>query len=98
MGLLHVTFRQGRHKRERLRKPLRNPVESTIGGKETASHRLLGAMSSPSLSNFTANPPFTPVPDALRPGYGQPFAMQINAHQREAGAQPVVHLLLPTGS
>ncbi len=35
------------------------------------------------------------VPGTLRPGYGQPLTVQIEIHQREACAQPLMIFLQP---
>src|SRR6266446_2439588 len=44
------------------------------------------------------NPPFTRLAETLRPGHRQPFAVQIQVHQREAGAQSMMVLLNPSVS
>src|SRR6266852_8142064 len=44
------------------------------------------------------NPPFTRLAETLRPRYCQPLAVQIQVHQREAGAQPMMVLLNPSVS
>src|SRR5882672_4422703 len=50
-----------------------------------------------SLSPFR-NPPFTRVSETLRPRHRQPFAVQVQVHQRKAGAQPMMVLLNPAVS
>src|SRR6201993_1807284 len=44
-----------------------------------------------SLSSFR-NPPFTRVSETLRPLHCQPSAVQVQVHQRKAGAQPMMVL------
>ena len=38
------------------------------------------------------NPPFTRISQTLRPGHCQSLAVQVQVHQREAGAQPMMVL------
>ena len=50
-----------------------------------------------SLSPFR-NPPFTWVSETLRPRHCQPSAVQVQVHQRKAGAQTMMVLLNPSVS
>src|SRR5271165_5492464 len=44
------------------------------------------------------NPPFTWLSETLRPRHRQPFAVQVQVHQRKAGAQSMMVLLNPSVS
>jgi hypothetical protein len=44
------------------------------------------------------NPPFTRLSETLPPRHRQPFAVQVQVHQRKAGAQPMMVLLNPSVS
>ncbi len=57
------------------------------------------AMNNPVFSvTSLRNPPFTRRSETLRPCHCQPFAVQIQVHQREAGTQPMMVLLNPAVS
>lgn len=47
---------------------------------------------------FIRKPLLSRLPGTLRPGDGQPFAVQVEVSKREAGAQPIVVLLKSTVS
>src|SRR5437773_12404418 len=44
------------------------------------------------------NPPYTRLSETLPPRHRQPFAVQVQVHQRKAGAQPMMVLLNPSVS
>jgi hypothetical protein len=48
--------------------------------------------------SFSGIPLFTRLSETLRPRHCQPIAVQIQVHQREAGAQPLMVLLNPSVS
>src|ERR1700674_1596584 len=52
----------------------------------------------PVLLTALPNPLFTRGPETLRPRHCQPSAVQIQVHQREAGAQSMMVLLNPAVS
>jgi len=54
---------------------------------------VLGGRSVGCFSAFHPRPLFTRISQTLRPGQGQPFAVQIQVAEREAGAHPGVVLL-----
>ena len=86
-----IRYRQG-YTVPLLIREAREPLSNSSILKETGIPVCTGHRCSQGSLPPCRNPPFTRISQTLRPGHCQSLAVQVQVHQREAGAQPMMVL------